>query len=140
MGLLGVYNAGLVTTTTIFAPRRAGKTSFLLKDLTPEAEKLGYIVVYVDLWQTKFSPGLAIVRALEEAFEPKNSFQSIVTKFNTPIKKLKGKADIFGTKLEGEVELSDAKNRAQKEIALQIDVLIGMLCKKKPVLLGSCKF
>ncbi len=132
---LDTLNAGLVTTTTIFAPRRAGKTSFLLKDLTPEAEKLGYIVVYVDLWQTKFSPGLAIVRALEEAFDPKNSFQNIVTKLSTPIKKLKGRADIFGTKLEGEVELSDAKNHTQKEIALQIDVLIGVLCKKKPVLL-----
>ncbi|MEI6096233.1 MAG: hypothetical protein WCR08_12370, partial [Gammaproteobacteria bacterium] len=54
---------------------------------------------------------------------------------STPIKKLKGRADIFGTKLEGEVELSDAKNHTQKEIALQIDVLIGVLCKKKPVLL-----
>lgn len=31
---LDTLNAGLVTTTTIFAPRRAGKTSFLLKDLT----------------------------------------------------------------------------------------------------------
>lgn len=103
--------------------------------MAPAAKTLGYIVVYVDLWQTKFSPGLAIVRALEEAFEPKNSFQSIATKLNTPIKKLKGKADIFGTTLEREVELGDTKQHAQKEIALQIDVLIGVLCKNKPVLL-----
>ena len=57
---LDTLNAGLVTTTTIFAPRRAGKTSFLLKDLAPAALTLGYIVVYVDLWQTKFSLALLL--------------------------------------------------------------------------------
>ena len=132
---LDTLNAGLVTSTTIFAPRRAGKTSFLLKDLTPAAESAGYIVVYADLWQTKLSPGVSIVRALEQALEPKTAVDSLVAKFNTPIKKLKAKAAVAGTTLEGEIELGDASKKIQTEIALQIDALIEALCKKKPVLL-----
>ena len=132
---LDTLNAGLVTSTTIFAPRRAGKTSFLLKDLTPAAETAGYTVVYVDLWQTKLSPGVSIVRALERALEPKNAVESLVAKLHTPIKKLKAKAEIAGAKLEGEVELGDAGKHVQTEIALKIDLLIDTLCKKKPVLL-----
>lgn len=132
---LDTLNAGLVTSTTIFAPRRAGKTSFLLKDLTPAAENSGYIVAYVDLWQTKLSPGVSIVRALERALEPKNTVQSLVSKLHTPIKKIKATADLVGAKLEGEVELGDHSKKIQTEIALQIDVLIEELCKKKPVLL-----
>lgn len=132
---LDTLNAGLVTSTTIFAPRRAGKTSFLLKDLTPAAEKAGYTVVYVDLWQTKLSPGVSIVRALERALEPKNAVENIVAKFQVPVKKLKAKAEIAGTKLEGEIELGESSKHVQTDIALKIDVLIETLCKKKPVLL-----
>jgi hypothetical protein len=132
---LDTLNAGLVTSTTIFAPRRAGKTSFLLKDLTPAAKSAGYTVAYVDLWQTKLSPGVSIVRALERALEPKNAVESFVAKLHTPIKKFKAKAEIAGTKLEGELELGDTGKKIQTEIALQIDVLIDILCKKAPVLL-----
>lgn len=132
---LDTLNAGLVTSTTIFAPRRAGKTSFLLKDLTPAAENSGYTVAYVDLWQTKLSPGVSIVRALERALEPKNAVQSLVAKLHTPIKKIKARAELAGAKLEGEVELGVNSKKAQTEIALQIDALIDELCRKKPVLL-----
>lgn len=68
---LDTLNIGLVTSTTSFAPRRAGKTSFLLKDLTPAAEANGYIVVYVDLWQTKHSLGVSIVRAFRACIRAK---------------------------------------------------------------------
>jgi hypothetical protein len=132
---LDTLNAGLVTSTTIFAPRRAGKTSFLLKDLMPAAKAAGYTVAYVDIWQTKLSPGVCIVRALERALEPKNTIESIVAKLHTPIKKLKAKADVGIAKFEGEVELADSAKNVQTEIALQIDILIEALCKKKPTLL-----
>ena len=32
------------------APRRTGKSTFLKEDLKPELERLGMVVVYVDLW------------------------------------------------------------------------------------------
>lgn len=132
---LDTLNAGLVTSTTIFAPRRAGKTSFLLKDLWPAAEKAGYTVAYADLWQTRLSPGLAIVRALEQALEPKGPLRGLVAKARAPVRKIKGKAELAGAKLEGEVELGEGGPKAQAETALQIDVLIESLCRKAPLLL-----
>ena len=132
---LDTMNTGLVTSTTIFAPRRTGKTSFLLKDLGPAAERAGYTVAYADLWQTKLSPGLAIVRALEQALEPKGVLRGLIAKVQAPVKKIKGKAEIAGAKLEGEVELAEGGAKAQSEVALQIDVFIEALCRKTPLLL-----
>lgn len=132
---LDTLNAGLVTSTTIFAPRRAGKTSFLLKDLMPAAQKSGYTVAYADLWQTKMSPGMAIVRALERALEPHGLIDTLVERMRTPIKKVKGKAELVGAKLEGEIELADTGRKAQVELVLQIDALIDALCTKGPLLL-----
>jgi len=132
---LDTLNAGLVTSTTIFAPRRAGKTSFLRKDLTPAAQAAGYTVVYADLWQTKLSPGISLVNAMEQALEQKTAFQSLTAKLKVPVKKLKASAEMAGSKVEGELEFgSDTKTR-QTEIALKIDALMALLCKKKPVLL-----
>lgn len=132
---LDTMNTGLVTSTTIFAPRRAGKTTFLLKDLWPAAERDGYTVAYADLWQTKLSPGLAVVRALEQALEPKGTLRGLIAKVQAPVKKIKGKAEVGGAKLEGEVELGDSGAKAQSETALQIDVLVEALCRRAPLLL-----
>lgn len=55
---LALLQAGPVVSTTIFAPRRTGKTVFLRKDLTPAADAAGFTVAYVDLWQTRLNPGI----------------------------------------------------------------------------------
>jgi hypothetical protein len=132
---LDTLNAGLVTSTTIFAPRRAGKTSFLLKDIAPAAGAAGYTVAYADLWQTKLSPGVAIVRALEKAAEPHGPLQAMIAKMQVPVKKIKASAQIAGTSVAGEIELGEQAKKVQTENALQIDVLIETLCKKAPLLL-----
>jgi AAA+ ATPase superfamily predicted ATPase len=130
---LSILNAGIVTSTTIFAPRRAGKTSFLIKDLSPEAKKSGYNVVYIDLWQTKFSPELAIIKALENSVAPKNSLANIAYKLKKPISKISAKANIIGTSLEGEIALENKNNH--NDLLLKIDDMIGSLCEKLPLLL-----
>jgi len=132
---LDTLNAGLVTSTTIFAPRRAGKTSFLRKDLSPAAEAAGYVVVYADLWQTKLSPGVSLVRAMEQALEQKTTLQNITAKLKVPVRKLKASAEMAGSKLEGELEFDRGDKKIQTEIALQIDTLMEELCRRKPVLL-----
>jgi len=132
---LDTLNAGLVTSTTIFAPRRAGKTSFLRKDLSPAAESAGYVVVYADLWQTRLSPGVSLVRALEQALENKTALQNITAKLKVPVRKLKASAELAGSRLEGELEFGSGDKKIQTEIALHIDMLIEELCRKKPVLL-----
>ncbi len=132
---LDMLNLGLVTSTTIFAPRRAGKTSFLLKDLTPAARTAGYTVAYADLWQTRLSPGVAIVRGLEQAMERKGALAGLMAKLNAPVKKIKAKAEVAGSTIEGEIELGEGSAKVQTEIALQIDTLIEALCKTAPLLL-----
>lgn len=123
-----------MVSTTIFAPRRAGKTTFLRKDLLPAAQQAGCCVVYADLWQTRKNPGMALVEALEQAGLPKSLTQKIGAKLGTPIKTIKAGAEIAGTRVSGEITLENDAVK-QTEMALRIAALLKALCKKKPVLL-----
>jgi predicted AAA+ superfamily ATPase len=60
----GIANA----TSGLFlaGPRRVGKSTFLIEDLTPEAEKRGWLTVYVDLWANKLAdPALLITESVK---------------------------------------------------------------------------
>jgi len=129
-----LLTAGPVQTTTIFAPRRAGKTQFLRRDLTPHAEALGFTVAYADLWQTQ-SPALALLQALEEAAEPKGAWQRVLA-LAKPVKSLKATAKAPGG-VSGElsVELGRPTPAALTEISLRIDELIAKITKKRHLLL-----
>jgi hypothetical protein len=131
---LALLQAGPVVSTTIFAPRRTGKTVFLRKDLTPAAEAAGFTVAYVDLWQTRLNPGIAIVRGLEEALTPKTLTQRALHKLQEPVKKLKASGSAGELKGAIEVELGDAKKEAT-ELALRIEELVGRLASKRNLLL-----
>lgn len=45
--------AGLPPGLFLAAPRRTGKSTFLVLDLKPELERRGYLVLYVDLWKDR---------------------------------------------------------------------------------------
>lgn len=131
---LKLLDSGMVTSTTIFAPRRTGKTQFLRKDLTPAALKAGFAVVYVDLWQTR-DPGRALLAALEAALEPESLPGKVLAKLTPKVKALKASASVAGNKVEGDVQLDPGGAKAQSEVALLLDKVIGQLVKKKPLLL-----
>jgi hypothetical protein len=134
---LDTLNAGLITSTTIFAPRRVGKTSFLLRDLSPAALAFGYCVAYADLWQIRTSPGQAIVYGLErglEAARRRGRVRRVVSALTPSIKKISAKAQLGVGQLEGEVELA-ARAKDATETALRIDALIDELTRIAPVLL-----
>lgn len=131
---LALLSAGPVVSTTIFAPRRTGKTVFLRQDLTPAAKEAGYTVAYADLWQTRLSPGVALVRGLEQALEPKTLTQKALNRLQQPIKKMKAGGAVGDFKGEFEVELNDPKKEAT-DLALRIDDLMAQLCAKNPLLL-----
>lgn len=131
---LATLNTGLVTSTTIFAPRRTGKTAFLLRDLKPLAQEEGYTVVYGDLWQTRQTPGVALVRALEEALEPHSLLEKVIARLQTPVKALKGKAEFGGATLEGQIELENQPKREISDTAILLDALVAELTKRRPVL------
>lgn len=53
------------------APRRTGKSTFLQGDLRPALERVGVVVVYVDLWaDTARDPGALIAAAIGRALQP----------------------------------------------------------------------
>lgn len=131
---LNTLNAGVIASTTIFAPRRTGKTAFLLRDLKPLAEAEGYAVVYADLWQTRQTPGAALVRALEEALEPHSLLEKVMARLNTPVKALKGGAEIAGARLDAQIELESAKQNDLTDTALLLDALVSELTKRRPLL------
>lgn len=131
---LDLLGAGPVSSTSIFAPRRTGKTVFLRQDLTPAAISQGYRVAYADLWQTRLSPGVALVRGLEEALEPKSLTERLINKAKTPVKKVTAKGAIG--ELNGELELElDGPKKEATELALRIEELIAQICAKGPLLL-----
>lgn len=57
----------LVDLIAIFAPRRKGKTWFVLRDLSPASIQRNYVPVYASLWQTPDKPHLAVIDALTRA-------------------------------------------------------------------------
>lgn len=53
------------------APRRTGKSTFLQADLKPALERVGVVVVYVDLWaDQRRDPGTLIAEAIGRALQP----------------------------------------------------------------------
>lgn len=63
--VLVAYETGLSNTLTLFAPRRMGKTEFVLYDLIPAAVERGYVPVYVSFWDNKDDPAVALMNALK---------------------------------------------------------------------------
>jgi hypothetical protein len=131
---LRLLGSGLVVSTTIFAPRRTGKTVFLRQDLTPAALKAGYAVAYADLWQTRDNPGVALIRSLEEALSPKTVGQRVMSRLKTPVNKLKAGGSVAGAGAEIELELADPRKNAT-EMALRLDELVAEAVANKPLLL-----
>lgn len=95
--------------------RRTGKTTFLRNDLIPALEKLGALVIYVDLWSdTQTSPAKLVQAAIRRTLA---ELQSPASSVLAKLKSIKG-ADFgalgfkFGFKLES-VGLEDGATLAQ---------------------------
>lgn len=57
----------------LFAPRRTGKTTFVLGDLVPALENRGYLCIYTDLWSDKNkSPDVLIREAIAAKLKPRD--------------------------------------------------------------------
>lgn len=66
-GILATIESRLQNAATIFAPRRKGKTTFLINDLIPIAKAHGFIVATADLWFDKAHPERVIAGGLDES-------------------------------------------------------------------------
>ena len=116
----------------LFAPRRVGKTFFLDQDLSPEAKRAGYVVIYADVWLHRTSPLDAINHVLEETLDDLTIPKSSVGRgAKTPVKKLGG----LGASLEFGEEPERRALPLQAE--LRLDALVARIYQTagKPLLL-----
>lgn len=65
--ILDRLDIGATTALTLFAPRRMGKTEFVVRDLLPMAVERGYIGVYVNFWDRKDDPAESLIHGLNNA-------------------------------------------------------------------------
>lgn len=70
--VMHAFDVGISDTLTLFAPRRMGKTTFVRRDLIPEAAKRGYMPVYVSFWDNRDDPASAMLQAIKLALSERN--------------------------------------------------------------------
>jgi hypothetical protein len=111
------------------APRRTGKSTFLQRDLKPELERLGVVVVYVDLWSDKKrDPALLIANAIGEVLgQHIGNVAKLATKAGLKEVKLAGVLTVDTSKI-GKVDgltlaqaLAKLRDASGKPVALIID-------------------
>lgn len=132
---LGLLALGISSSFAIIAPRRKGKTLFILQDLAPLAQKKGYVPVYASLWQNINAPHEGLIAALEDAIavlDKKSTFSNLL---KTKIKKTAVSNELLG---KMEIEFADNPNQAVSKELAYLDHLLGVLeekAGKKKVLL-----
>lgn len=91
---LDQFGMGISSAITLFAPRRYGKTEFLLMDLVPTAESNGYRVVYSSMWASRSNPLMSLLYAISDAARPTSLTDKIRSAFSTPIRSIEIEAEI----------------------------------------------
>lgn len=95
--VLGLFKSGLVRRLALFAPRRKGKTWFLLKDLAPAAVRGSYLPVYASLWGNPNAPHEPILQSLERALSVARARRSPWKRYLAGLQKLTVSAGIVST-------------------------------------------
>jgi hypothetical protein len=112
---LRVFDVGLTSARALFAKRRMGKSEFLEQDLIPAARELGYITVYLNLWDARSQPTPALLAALTRALEP-TGLRKLAKTLKRPLKSVKASAKVTGMAegtLEAELRGKDAEATPQ---------------------------
>ncbi len=99
---------------TLFAPRRTGKTQFLIKDLAPAAEQAGYLVCYVSMWEQKDAPHTALKDCFDDAKKRIEQNKSMFSRFfAAKINKVKFDSEVPGLgKFATDIEFAENPKKA----------------------------
>ncbi|NVD96972.1 hypothetical protein [Massilia sp. BJB1822] len=126
---LETLRAGLISSLVLFAPRRKGKTEFLLEDLFPAAEAQGYLTVYCSMWQNRSDPLASLLLALSQAAKPKTFGAKLQNKLLKPFKKANLELDLGPVgKLKAEAEFhakGDASQAQLQRLPELIDAVVA---------------
>ncbi|MCY3546838.1 MAG: ATP-binding protein [Gemmatimonadetes bacterium] len=136
--VLSTLSHGPAQALSLFAPRRAGKTEFLVQDLVPHAEARGHRVIYASFWQAPLSPLAVLLHALEKSLEQGRLADRIRTSAWRMAPKLKLSAAIpgTGTGAEAEIDLTRLKGEPPPDLLFHLDDLLGRVSRKgRPTIL-----
>ena len=126
-----LFDLGLTSSIAIIAPRRKGKSSFLLNDLMPACAE-NYTVVYCSLWEYPNDPAKSLYLHLEKAISEDKSLLSFF-QFGKNIQKLKYENEFIG---KAEIELSTKPVIPSDQALERLSCAFNELKKtsKKPIL------
>jgi hypothetical protein len=132
LSYLDTLRAGLISSLVLFAPRRKGKTEFLLEDLLPAAEAAGYRTVYCSMWQNRSDPLAALLLALTNAAKPKTFGEKLHDRLFRPLKKTSLELDAgqFG-KLKAEAEFNTKATNNQAQLQSLPDLVDAVVSASK---------
>ena len=136
--VLGTLVHGPVPALSLFAPRRAGKTEFLVQDLAPLAEARGHRVVYASFWQAPLKPLAVLLHALEGSLGGATLRDRVRSALRRTAPKLKLSAAVpgTGTKAEAEIDLARLKGELPADLLLYLDALLGRVSNpRRPAIL-----
>ena len=122
---LSLLTSGPARALTLFAPRRTGKTEFLLKDLGPLAEAEGHRVIYASFWQQPLSPLAVLLHALETSLQRGRFSDRVRSTALALAPKLKLSATAPGAAGEAEIDLSSLGGKPPGDLLLYLDELLG---------------
>ena len=129
--VLTLLTRGPAQALTLFAPRRTGKTEFLLKDLAPLAEHRGHRVIYASFWQAPLSPLAVLLHALETSLKrgkPGDRVRSAALAL-APRLSLSGLAS--GAGMKAEIDLAELKGEPPGDLLLHLDDLLERASRKR---------
>jgi hypothetical protein len=131
--VLDALTDGGATAITMFAPRRRGKTEFLLRDLGPLAAERGLAVVYASFWQTYDDPPGVLEHAIRTSAEK----PGLWARATDAVRAARPKLRIAPAGIGGEIDLAGRADQPTADHLLRLDDLIEGLpaTPRKPALL-----
>ena len=131
--VLALLADGPAQALTMFAPRRTGKTEFLLKDLGPLAQKKGHRAVYASFWQSPQSPLATLLHELEASLQG-GAFGGSAR--SPAAWKLRFSGELLGAKAEVEIDPSTLRGKPPTDLLLYLDHLLHRVSgKRRPTIL-----
>ncbi|HAT31309.1 MAG TPA: hypothetical protein DCW29_10795 [Janthinobacterium sp.] len=129
---LDTLRAGLISSLVLFAPRRKGKTEFLLEDLLPAAEAAGYRTVYCSMWQNRSDPLAALLMALADAAKPRSLGEKLQERLFRPLKKTSLEFELGPLgKLKAEAEFNARSGAAQAQLQSLPELIDAVVATSK---------
>lgn len=123
--VLGMFDSGLSTALVFFAPRRMGKTEFLLEDVQPLAKREGYQVFYHSFLDASKNAEFEFTKSLQQHLQEND----LLTKSKKAVTNIKNiRAGALG--IQGSIEL-----HAPSTHSSDFREMLKKISKKNPLVL-----